>query len=96
MITLRVNDIKQYVYCPRVVFYQYSMPVEKKTTWKMDQGKIEEAEIDRLEQRRKLTGYRLAEGGRRFHFSADFDAPGPCRQAGFAYRQSGGTLPGGF
>lgn len=68
MITLRVNDIKQYVYCPRVVFYQYSMPVEKKTTWKMDQGKIEEAEIDRLEQRRKLTGYRLAEGGRRFHF----------------------------
>jgi CRISPR-associated exonuclease Cas4 len=68
MISLRVNDIKQYAYCPRVVFYQYSMPVEKKTTWKMDQGKIEEAEIDRLEQRRKLTGYRLAEGERRFHF----------------------------
>ncbi len=68
MIALRVNDIKQYAYCPRVVFYQYSMPVEKKPTWKMEQGKIEEAEIDRLEQRRKLTGYRLAEGKRRFHF----------------------------
>ena len=68
MIALRVNDIKQYAYCPRVVFYQYSMPVEKKATWKMEQGKIEEAEIDRLEQRRKLTGYRLAEGERRFHF----------------------------
>jgi CRISPR-associated exonuclease Cas4 len=68
MISLRVNDIKQYAYCPRIVFYQYSMPVEKKPTWKMEQGKIEEAEIDRLEQRRKLSGYRLAEGVRRFHF----------------------------
>jgi CRISPR-associated exonuclease Cas4 len=68
MISLRVNDIKQYAYCPRVVFYQYSMPVEKKATWKMEQGKIEEAEIDRLEKRRKLSGYRLVEGERRFHF----------------------------
>jgi len=68
MISLRVNDIKQYAYCPRVVFYQYSMPVEKKATWKMEQGKIEEAEIDRLEKRRKLSCYRLVEGERRFHF----------------------------
>ena len=68
MISLRVNDIKQYAYCPRIVFYQYSMPVEKKATWKMEQGKIQEAEIDRLEKRRKLSGYRLAEGERRFHF----------------------------
>jgi CRISPR-associated exonuclease Cas4 len=69
MIWLRVNDIKQYAYCPRIVFYQYSMPVEKKATWKMEQGKIEEAEIDRLEKRRKLSGYGLAGGQRRFHFS---------------------------
>src|SRR5438093_11072144 len=68
MISLRVNDIKQYAYCPRIVFYQYTMPVEKKPTWKMEQGKIEEAEIDRLEKRRKLSGYRLMEGEKRFHF----------------------------
>ncbi|MGH8546326.1 MAG: CRISPR-associated protein Cas4 [Gammaproteobacteria bacterium] len=64
---VRVNDIKQYFYCPRIVFYQYSMPVDKKTTWKMEQGKTEETEIDRLEKRRKLSSYRLAEGERRFH-----------------------------
>lgn len=64
---VRVNDIKQYSYCPRIVFYQYSMPVEKKATWKMGQGKIEEDEIDRLEKRRKLSGYKLAEGKRQFH-----------------------------
>ncbi len=67
MIFLRVNDIKQYAYCPRVVFYQYSMPVQKKATWKMEQGKIEETEIDRLEKRRKLSAYRLGEGQRQFH-----------------------------
>ena len=39
MISLRVNDIKQYAYCPRVVFYQYCMPVNKQSTWKMEQGK---------------------------------------------------------
>ena len=67
MISLRVNDIKQYAYCPRVVFYQYCMPVDKKSTWKMEQGKIAEAQIDELEKRRKLREYRLAEGTRRFH-----------------------------
>ena len=67
MIPVRVNDIKQYFYCARIVFYQYSMPVEKKSTWKMEQGKVQEERIDKLEKRRKLSGYRLSEGTRRFH-----------------------------
>ena len=67
MIPIRVNGIKQYAYCPRIVFYQYCMPVENKPTWKMEQGKIAEEEIDKLEKRRKLREYRLAEGNRRFH-----------------------------
>ncbi|MBI4529800.1 MAG: CRISPR-associated protein Cas4 [Deltaproteobacteria bacterium] len=64
---VRVNDIKQYFYCPRIVFYQYCMPVEKKPTWKMEQGKVEEERIDGLEKRRKLSAYRLGEGKRQFH-----------------------------
>lgn len=67
MIQLRVNDIKQYFYCPRIVFYQYSMPVEKKPTRKMELGKVEEEKIDKLEKRRKLGAYRLAYGKRYFH-----------------------------
>ncbi len=67
MTPIRVNDIKQYAYCPRIVFYQYCMPVEKKATWKMEQGKIAEDQIDKLEKRRKLLEYRLAEGRREFH-----------------------------
>lgn len=43
------------------------MPVQQKPTWKMEQGKIAEAQIDQLEKRRKLREYRLSEGTRSFH-----------------------------
>lgn len=67
MIQLRVSDLKQFVYCPRVVFYNYVMPVEKVTTFKMEHGKIAEDKIDRLENRRKLKRYGLFSGKREFH-----------------------------
>lgn len=63
---LRVNDLKQYAYCPRVVFYQYTMPVQRKATYKMERGKDTEAAIQRLESRRTLREYQLAEGTRQF------------------------------
>jgi CRISPR-associated exonuclease Cas4 len=64
---LRVSDIKQYIYCPRVVYYHYVLPVERKITRKMVYGKEEHIELDRLEQRRKFKRYGLAQGERRFH-----------------------------
>lgn len=67
MIDLRVNDLKQFTYCQRIVFYQYVMPVEKKATFKMEEGKRAEEVIDKLEQRRSLRKYRLDEGKRHFH-----------------------------
>lgn len=71
LIPLRVSDLKQYAYCPGVVYYQYLMPVGKKTTFKMDYGKIEESRIDKLESRRKLRRYGLSEGKRYFHHPLD-------------------------
>ncbi|MBI3592742.1 MAG: CRISPR-associated protein Cas4 [Nitrospirae bacterium] len=69
MIQLRVGDLKQFVYCPRVVFYNYVMPVEKVPTFKMEHGKIAEDKIDRLEHRRKLKKYCLSGGKREFHLN---------------------------
>jgi CRISPR-associated exonuclease Cas4 len=63
---LRVNDLKQYAYCARIVFYQYAMPVQRKPTFKMEHGKKVEVRIEQLEQRRKLREYGLAEGVRKF------------------------------
>lgn len=68
LLQLRVTDVKQFVYCPRVVYFSYLMPVEKKTTLKMEYGKEEHIELDRLEKRRTFRAYRLADDAeRRFH-----------------------------
>jgi CRISPR-associated exonuclease Cas4 len=64
---LRVNDLKQYEYCPRVVYYQYIMPVDRKATYKMEHGKSAEARLDALEQRRTVQRYGLPDGRRHFH-----------------------------
>jgi CRISPR-associated exonuclease Cas4 len=62
-----VNDLKQYDYCPRVVYYQYVMPVERKATFKMEHGKSAEERLDELEQRRGVRRYGLPDGRRHFH-----------------------------
>ncbi|MDN5301217.1 MAG: CRISPR-associated exonuclease Cas4 [Thermoanaerobacteraceae bacterium] len=64
---LTVTDIKQYVYCPRIIYYTYVLPVNKKLTFKMEHGKDWHLEIDRLEKRRKLVSYGFEEGERIFH-----------------------------
>jgi CRISPR-associated exonuclease Cas4 len=43
------------------------MPVERKSTVKMERGKEIEVRLDALEARRTLRRYRLAEGERRYH-----------------------------
>jgi len=73
---LRISDIKQYIYCPRIIFYLYLMPVEKKTTFKMDHGKISEDSIARLEARRKLSRYGLETGKRHWNYWLKSEALG--------------------
>ena len=63
---LLVNDLKQYAYCPRVVYYHYVLPVDRKVTYKMVRGKVAQEEMQRLESRRKLKRYRLDSGTRTF------------------------------
>lgn len=66
-IELRVNDLKQYGYCPRIVYYQYVLPVERVPTYKMEHGKAAQIDIEALEKRRKLKAYGLARGERIFN-----------------------------
>jgi CRISPR-associated exonuclease Cas4 len=68
-VDIRVNDLKQFAYCPRIVFYQYTMPVERRATFKMEHGKSVEPRVEDLEKRRRLREYGLAEGVRRFQVS---------------------------
>lgn len=65
-INLTVNDLKQYNYCKRIVFFNHVMPVETKPTFKMELGKIKEDELRALERRRKLQRYEIENGSRYF------------------------------
>lgn len=76
LVPLRVNDLKQYEYCPRIVFYNTVMPVDRKVTVKMERGKEEELRLDTLEKRRNLRRYQLDSGQRHFHVWLDSAALG--------------------
>lgn len=67
LLPLRVNDLKQYEYCPRIVFYNTVMPLDRKVTFKMQRGTEAEFRLDALEKRRSLRRYKLGDGERRFH-----------------------------
>lgn len=66
-VPLRVNDLKQFEYCARIVFYNTVMPLDRKVTFKMQRGAEAELQLDALEKRRTLRRYKLAAGERRFH-----------------------------
>jgi len=67
MISLRVSDLKQYFYCPRIIYYTYCMPLPRPVTHPMQVGAAEHEMISVLERRRSLQRYGLSEGEYRFH-----------------------------
>jgi len=71
-----VSDIKQFIYCPRVVYFTYVMPVNKKISFKMEAGREEHLKVEELEERRKLKLYGFTEGERRFNIYLKSDRLG--------------------
>jgi len=63
---LTVTDLRQFLYCPRVVYYTYVQPLERPTTYKMQHGLTAEERVTALEQRRTLRRYGIPRGERRF------------------------------
>lgn len=61
-----VTDLKQYLYCPRVVYYTYCLPLVRPLTYKMEAGAAAHERAGELEQRRTLAAYGLKEGRRHF------------------------------
>lgn len=78
---LRVVDLKQFDYCPRVVYYQYCLPDVRPTTYKMDAGVAAQDRVESLEPRRTLKAYGLAEGKRHFNVSLSSEELGCTGQA---------------
>ncbi|MBD3306310.1 CRISPR-associated protein Cas4 [candidate division KSB3 bacterium] len=61
-----VTDLKQYSYCPRVVFYTYCLPLIRPTTYKMEAGIAAHERAEGKAKRRTLSAYGLTEGERHF------------------------------
>jgi CRISPR-associated exonuclease Cas4 len=59
-----VTDLKQWAYCPRIVYYRRTMSGAGRPTYKMEEGKAAQEMLEPLELRRALKRYGL-EGGRR-------------------------------
>src|SRR5581483_190454 len=73
---VRVTDLKQFVYCPRVFFYQVCLPRVRPITYKMKEGvDVGRSEVGR-EERRSLRAYGIAVGER------EFDVPLLSKQLG--------------
>jgi len=68
-VLVRVTDIRQYAYCPRVVYYTMVVPVPRPVTFKMEYGVDAQQHVEALEMRRKLRRYGLHSGER--HFRVD-------------------------
>jgi CRISPR-associated exonuclease Cas4 len=65
-LTFTATDLKQYTYCPRVVFYTYCLPLLRPTTYKMEAGISAHEKGGKRERRRTLAAYGLEEGKRHF------------------------------
>lgn len=63
---IRVSDLKQYPYCPRIIYWTYCCPVEPPATYKMEWGKEQHTEEEQKELRRTLDRFGLKSGEKRF------------------------------
>lgn len=62
----RVADLKQWVYCPRILYYAMCLPTIRPTTFKMEAGVEAGRSEEGREERRSLRPYGLEEGRREF------------------------------
>ncbi|MEP7287800.1 MAG: hypothetical protein ABI947_18755 [Chloroflexota bacterium] len=60
---LTITLIKQYTYCPRVVYYETCTPDVRPRTYKMDAGTMAHERERQRAARRTLSAYQVPEGG---------------------------------
>ena len=75
-LVLTVTDLKQFAYCPRVVFFTYCLPLIRPVTYKMDRGIAAHERARTKEKRRKLVAYGLTQGERYFDVRVESTALG--------------------
>jgi CRISPR-associated exonuclease Cas4 len=62
MTLFRVVDLKQYIYCPRIIYYHHCLPHIRPVTYKMEAGIAAQDEEEVRAARRSLRAYGLRRG----------------------------------
>ena len=73
---LPVTELRQWVYCPRVVYYHQVMPGAGQSTYKMKEGLRAQELIENLEMRRTLREYGLDGAERQFGVGLEDESVG--------------------
>ncbi len=63
---VRISDLRQYAYCPRIVYYSTCLPDVRPVTYTMEAGQRAHREEGGREVRRSLRPYGLRDGERLF------------------------------
>ena len=66
-----VSDLRQYLYCARIIYYRYCLPQIRPITYKMTAGQEAQESEEQREQRRSLRAYGLQDGERYFNFDVE-------------------------
>lgn len=69
-----VSDLRQYLYCPRILYYRYCLPTIRPVTYKMTAGREAQESEEQRELRRSLRAYGLQEGERFFNLSVESES----------------------
>ena len=81
MTLIRISDVRQYAFCPRVIWHRNMMGQAPPATPKMELGNTAEAALTKLEKRRSLRRYRLEGAARKFQVlleSGELGLTGVC------------------
>jgi CRISPR-associated exonuclease Cas4 len=93
MLPLLVSDLRQYTYCPRIIFYRYCLPTIRPVTYKMEAGHAAQDDEEGRERRRSLRAYGLETGERRFRVWLESEGLGLRGQADMVICREDEVIP---
>lgn len=87
------TDLKQFAYCPRVVYYTYCLPDVRPLTAKMEMGVAAHEGARRRARRRTLAAYGLVEGERHFDMRVESQRLGLRGRIDLVVETEGEVIP---
>jgi CRISPR-associated exonuclease Cas4 len=93
---LTVTHLRQWLYCPRVVYFMAGLGARRPLTFKMEEGHRQHERTEELEARHSLRAYGLARGERAFRVRLHSERLGLSGVVDMAIRTDDEAIPVDF